>query len=167
MRCAKGHDWRADGSSLLLVGKWCRRCHNETQRSTIEEMHAIAHAHGGRCLSTTYRNSQGKLTWECHWGHVWQAVPSPIIQGCWCPECRYDARRDTLENMQKIAAARGGSCLSTTYRNSRTKLTWLCHRGHTWSTTSAAVKFGQWCPTCAHMNKITNPKTLLKYLNKG
>ena len=48
------------------------------------------------------------------------------------------------------ARARGGSCLSDTYRNIWTPLRWRCARGHEWSASLGSVKDkGSWCPTCS------------------
>ena len=86
LRCAKGHEWQAFGSSIV-AGSWCMKCVHEDSRDSIETMQAIAHARGGRCLSTTYFNNRRNLAWECHRGHVWQAAPYPIKKGHWCPVC--------------------------------------------------------------------------------
>jgi hypothetical protein len=41
----------------------------------------------------------------------------------------------TIKDMQGIAEARGGKCLSTEYVNSNTHLEWECSEGHHWETT--------------------------------
>ncbi|WP_200918300.1 zinc-ribbon domain-containing protein [Jeongeupia sp. HS-3] len=38
--------------------------------------------HGDRPI-----NSDTKLTWACAYGHSWQARPSLVKRGSWCPEC--------------------------------------------------------------------------------
>ncbi|MCP4898302.1 MAG: hypothetical protein GY906_15115, partial [bacterium] len=40
---------------------------------------------GGKCLSDTYINTHTKLLWECKQGHQWEAKPSNIKSGRWCP----------------------------------------------------------------------------------
>jgi len=84
--CAAGHQWKALGNNILQGG-WCRRCRNESQKLGIEAMHALARARGGRCLSDTYTHGKSKLKWECHRGHVWDATPSGVKGGRWCPSC--------------------------------------------------------------------------------
>ncbi|KAB0600379.1 MAG: hypothetical protein CL858_04975 [Cupriavidus sp.] len=85
-RCAAGHEWEALGNNVLQGG-WCRICRNEGQKLGIEAMHALARERGGICLSDTYRHGKAKLKWECHRGHVWDATPSGVKAGHWCPSC--------------------------------------------------------------------------------
>lgn len=57
--------------------------------------------------------------------------------------------RSTLEEVRTIAAARGGVCLSDTYKNQHTKLRWRCAEGHEWDATFYGVKHKKsWCPQC-------------------
>jgi len=51
--------------------------------------------------------------------------------------------------MQKIAASRGGLCLSSNYINNHTKLLWKCFMGHEWQARpSDIIQKGLWCPDC-------------------
>src|ERR1019366_7911352 len=72
--------------------------------------------------------------------------------GTWCPVCAHNQRLE-LAALQKIAASRGGDCLSRTYVNERTALAWYCAAGHCWSATPAKVKRGSWCPKCAGIRR--------------
>lgn len=54
-----------------------------------------------------------------------------------------------LEEMKKIAEARGGKCLSSQYVDMTTKLRWQCSEGHTWNTAPTNIASGRWCPECA------------------
>ncbi len=67
-------------------------------------------------------------------------------------------RKDTLENMQSIAALRGGQCLSTQYTNAHTHVEWRCSEGHRWKALPSNVKRGQWCPTCSKRNRPSEEK---------
>ncbi|PQP90949.1 hypothetical protein CPT76_03795 [Paenibacillus sp. AR247] len=58
--------------------------------------------------------------------------------------------RLTIEDMQKVAEDKGGKCLSTVYVDSKTKLKWLCQKGHIWEAAPAHIRnSGSWCPICA------------------
>jgi len=59
------------------------------------------------------------------------------------------APRKNLEDMQRVAAARGGSCLSKAYRGHMEPLRWRCERGHQWVARPAHVNRGAWCHVCA------------------
>ncbi len=79
-------------------------------------MREIAKEQGGKCLSKKYLGNKTKLKWQCKLGHIWEAVPSSVKRGSWCPECgikkRSENRKFSIEKMQNIAQKRGGKCLS-------------------------------------------------------
>ena len=121
-------------------------------------LNTIARKNGGTCLSKTYLGNNIKLTFKCKNGHIWEAVPSSIKQGVWCPICakinRGEARKLTIEEMQSIAEKRKGKCLSKKYINSKSKLRWQCEHGHIWEATVSTVMGGAWCPECAGNKKL-------------
>lgn len=55
-----------------------------------------------------------------------------------------------LEDIAKIAKARGGECLSKEYHGWNRKLVFRCGCGYEWKTTPFTVRRGTWCPKCAH-----------------
>jgi hypothetical protein len=84
-QCAKGHVWESS-PERVKGGNWCLLC-SRSAKGTIEEMMAIAASRGGKCLSTEYINRNTKLQWQCSQNHVWNAVPTAIVSGTWCPVC--------------------------------------------------------------------------------
>lgn len=74
--CAEGHTWKAVPAHIRN-GTWCPICIGKIPL-TINDMHALAKEHGGRCLSTTYLNQNSKLRWQCSEGHVWRANYSSV-----------------------------------------------------------------------------------------
>lgn len=55
----------------------------------------------------------------------------------------------TIEEIQELAASRGGRCLSTEYANVTTNLDWECKRGHRWQSSFHSVSNkGTWCRKC-------------------
>lgn len=161
--CAEGHRWRAQPHSVkgsrYARGTWCPDCaiermkgHEPFEPLFIEEMEEIAKSRGGRCLSGNYINNKLPLHWECDKRHRWEATPDGVKSGTWCPVCAETLKR-SLEEMQNLAAGRGGRCLSEEYINLHTPLRWECAEGHQWETPPAIVKGahnkrGTWCPTC-------------------
>ena len=164
-RCAKGHEWNAQGHEVLR-GSWCKRC-SWLQRSEqylmpngLERLHAIAASHGGECLSQgAYRGVGERYGFRCKQGHEWQALGKRVVRGGWCPLCANDKKRLTLETAQADARKRGGQCLSTAYTNNSTPMEWVCHRGHFWRAALATIRSNHWCPQCAIIARITNPKS--------
>lgn len=113
-------------------------------------------------MSTSYVNTDTKLSWQCADGHVWETTPAHIKRGQWCPICRGVAKK-TIQDMQTIAAARGGRCLSKHYANNETHLIWECTKGHTWRAKPANVQTGTWCPVCAGQRQdISDLQSLAK-----
>ncbi|MBW2995407.1 zinc-ribbon domain-containing protein [Candidatus Woesearchaeota archaeon] len=153
-KCAKGHIWEAIPASIK-VGRWCPICAikkvADLKRLPIEKMHELAKAKGGECLSDVYINSQTKIKWKCNKGHIWNATPSDIKNGNWCPFC--SGRRQTIKDMHKIAKIRGGNCISKKYLGTHKKHKWVCDMGHVWEATPANIKRGTWCPICSKMKK--------------
>jgi Zn finger protein HypA/HybF involved in hydrogenase expression len=159
-RCPKGHEWRASAVSVS-IGHWCPTC-GGSKPLTIEEMHRMAKERGGECLSTKYSNSITKLRWRCAQGHEWEAVPSSLRAGTWCPVCGVKKRVSTrtgktaplgIEAMDALAAKHGGKCISRIYKSSREKLSWRCDKGHEWTATYNSVKSNRtWCPRCRSRN---------------
>ncbi len=54
----------------------------------------------------------------------------------------------TLEEMQYIAKAYGGACLSNTYVSLREPLQWICLQAHQWTQSADCTLKGQWCRQC-------------------
>lgn len=154
--CNEGHKWKAPPVSVKR-GSWCPICananRNKAKKLTIEKMQLIAKERGGKCLSKEYINSSTKLEWECAEGHIWQAKPSHIKDGSWCPECGNKksglSRRLSIEDAQKLSKERGGKCLSKKYEVYPNKLLWQCFEGHQWKSTYTNIQSGRWCPKCA------------------
>ena len=149
-QCSKGHQWKTSPHSLLQ-GYWCAIC-SGNNKSTIEEMQKLAAARGGKCLSHEYTNTDTNLRWQCSKGHQWDAPPYRIIRGSWCSACAGKKKR-TIEEMQQLAARRGGTCLSDRYTNAATHLTWQCGQGHQWQAKPSNIQQGRWCPICARSQK--------------
>lgn len=174
-RCEQGHEWRTLGA-LVLHGHWCRRCAVSTRLAekrrvgALQQIAAKAAERGGLCLSTEYKGLNHRVRLRCVKGHEWDARAESALRGKWCRFCQADVKRLSIEDARAVAAARGGQCLSQTYVNLQSKLTWLCHRGHVWQARLGNVRsLGTWCPQCAAMAQITNSasKAWAKYRDAG
>ena len=155
-KCEFGHLWTATPSNIKR-GTWCPRCIGKGK--TIHDMQNLAHKHGGKCLSTTYHNSSTKLLWQCDLKHTWEATPTNVIQGSWCPKCgnytRGNRLRSSIKDMQELARVRGGLCMSKQYTNAHTPLEWECQYGHRWRAIPANIMRNHWCPKCGGSHRKT------------
>lgn len=148
-RCAAGHEWMATAGSVVTRGSWCAACAGLLPK-TLADLRALAAERGGRCLSTRYTNSRAPIRWQCAKGHDWESSWGNVRKGAWCPMCATERLRLGLEEMQALAAKRGGYCLSTEYRGTQYPLEWQCRAGHVWTALPHYVKYGDsWCPKCA------------------
>lgn len=158
--CKFGHRWKACAGNVksgrFRKGSWCMECYNWRRRFhaklSIEAMKGLAIARGGACLSQEYVGSKAKLLWKCERGHQWQAAPSYVIQGTWCPVCARNQRLN-LWQFQELASKRGGTCVSEAYVNERRALHWRCADGHEWKAMPNKIRRGSWCPTCARISR--------------
>ncbi len=121
------------------------------KKLTIKDIGRLAKIRKGKCLSKVYRNTKSKLLWKCAKNHTWNATPDNIRAGKWCPFCSGRAGT-TITTLRKLAKAKGGNCLSDTYKGSATKLKWQCSIGHQWYAAPSKIKMGRWCPKCAIRN---------------
>jgi len=165
--CERGHRWKARParvkSGTRRKGTWCLECYNSKRvflpKQSIQAMRELASTRGGKCLSTEYVGSKNSLTWQCAYEHRWEAAPSRIVQGSWCPVCAHNQRL-ILDVFRDIAKSRGGSCLSQAYVNEKTHLAWCCAAGHCWKAAPDKVKRGSWCAKCASISRRSKWRVL-------
>jgi len=156
-RCQKGHEWETAFHYIKNKGQWCPTC-AKNKKLALQDIQALAITKGGKCLSGGYVNSTKKMRWCCAKGHEWEASANDVRNSdAWCPYCAGVAKLN-LGHMISMAKKYGGECLSTDYRNSKTKLRWRCAKGHAWETAPASIlksKTRTWCPYCARKAKLT------------
>jgi len=118
-------------------------------RKKLDQLSEFARSKGGKFLSSGYKGTKGKLSWECEEGHTWEASADGVLrQGSWCPTCAGNLPK-SLEELRAVAEARGGKLLSLSYINVGATYDFECSRGHQFSNQyKHVVGRGQWCPTC-------------------
>jgi len=161
-QCAEGHEWQTTAGDILL-GSWCKYCAakaiGERHRAAgLQRLQRTLEKRGGVCLGD-YAGSQEKHRFRCHNGHEWEAIATSINMGKWCSQCVKDRSKALrTERLQKIVLDLGGLLLSE-YVNAKTKLHLECDRGHRWHALPNNTLKGHWCPECAHLSQISNPKS--------
>lgn len=132
-----------------------RELNSKYHHKYIEKLNEFAKKRGGKLLSNVYAGTEFKLKWRCKNMHIWEATPANIVHGgYWCPKCSGKSLL-SIEEMCKLAVARGGRCLSKAYTNNHQKLEWECKKGHQWEAKPNDIKSGHWCPYCAGMAPLT------------
>jgi hypothetical protein len=56
---------------------------------------------------------------------------------------------EALDELRRIAEAKGGECLAAEYLGSEAHLEFRCSSGHTWQGRPADIRQGTWCRRCA------------------
>lgn len=148
--CSNNHIWSATLSSINR-GSWCPVCsRKKTPKFTIDMIRNFAKNKNGECISEKIYYTTDILQWKCEKGHIWKAAFSDIKRGGWCPLCSIDKNRKfNIEYCNYIASEYFGKCLSTKYKNTKTKMNWRCELGHVWQATLGNIKDNNsWCPEC-------------------
>lgn len=169
-KCKVGHEWEASLGHIKR-GSWCKNCHFEGRKRSLEDAQAVASQKSGVCLSRKYVDSNSKLKWRCEYGHTWVASFQKINSGRWCPTCakskRGSSQRRSISELQLLAKNRGGQCLSQTYSNVFTKYEFECERKHKWKATAKIIRSGSWCPICIGKNKSIDAAIKLAQSRNG
>jgi hypothetical protein len=75
---------------------------------------------------------------------------SMFYMKCWCPQCSYNKKKNTLKECIDHATTKGGKCLSAEYVNNKSDMLWECKKKHTWTARYSNIKQGGWCPRCSN-----------------
>jgi hypothetical protein len=130
-------------------------------KHTVESVNAfVAEKYNGKCLNIEIlRKEETAIArighFQCADGHEWKAPIGRIvgIQQSWCLECR----KVTIKDANKVAALKGGQCLSQVMKDPFDKLEWQCDKKHVWKASYRKVSTTTWCPKCAK-DRIRNDK---------
>jgi very-short-patch-repair endonuclease len=159
VRCSCGHEWSTRWNRIVSQAKWCKPCSDKNRKRmpwSLQRCIDLAEAKGGTCVSTTYVNAHGLLSWKCgNPSHpVWETSPGEINRGRWCKHCARpiadEKRKNTIEEARTLAILRGGLCLSTAYVVSPGHMLWKCNTCDTeFHSSFNNVRCGSWCPPCS------------------
>ncbi len=145
--CPKGHEWSEEPFNMKRRAYWCPTC--DGPYADIGSMRELAESNSGKCLSERYLGYTTPHRWSCAKGHEWSETPGNMIRRKeWCRRCAGTEPMD-IKEMVRLAADRGGKCLSTEYVNTNSPLRWSCAEGHEWSETPNNMRRrGPWCLKC-------------------
>lgn len=140
LRCEHDHEWEPRVAGILR-GCWCPNCSRQSPEDGEARFLGVVEDRGGSVLGA-YVNMRTQVCLRCQHGHEWEATPTSIIQGSWCPTCY---RNSGTERLREILEAKGGRMLDD-YAGSQVKVRFRCRNGHEWRTTPNHVANGGWCP---------------------
>ena len=81
----------------------------------------MAQKKGGELISKVFLGTEFPLEFKCSKGHIWKVTPERIKYGSWCRKCSVRNFDLTISDINKIAEAKGGKCLSTEYKGTGSK----------------------------------------------
>ncbi|MEO5989863.1 MAG: hypothetical protein ABIU54_04380 [Candidatus Eisenbacteria bacterium] len=143
VRCREGHHFEITPESLES-GLWCTVCR---EHASLNRLRAVAAHWGGELRTKSFVRSKDKLEWRCALGHGFSKSAAAVLVGGWCYKCRSTCARG-LRDLQRIARARAGDCLSAQLPAAGEKARWRCQFGHEWKSLPSVVVHGSWCPKC-------------------
>lgn len=96
-----------------------------------------------------YIDSKTKINFQCKHGHIWAAVPSNILSGFGCPYCagRYKTK-ETLQ--QELDLIDSGITVIGWYIDSKTKIQFMCSKGHLFEKIPYSMRKSGKCPYCSN-----------------
>jgi len=107
---------------------------------------------GYTLLSNKYINSDQKLKYICPQGHSHTIRARHWVRGIRCPYCDGQGKL-TLEFVKDEFKKEKYILLATKYINARTKLNYICSKGHYNNIAWHHWKSGYRCPECAIINR--------------
>lgn len=161
VRCGEGHEFEITPESLE-AGLWCTVCR---ERTALERLREAAARWGGELRSKSFVRTRDKLDWRCAQGHDFSKSASAVLAGGWCTECRGLVPRG-LRDLQRVARARGGDCLSTQPPATGEKARWRCQFGHEWESLPSVVVQGFWCPECGRWSSHDRRRLTIDVLRR-
>ncbi|CAH2812299.1 MAG: hypothetical protein CBHOC_5384, partial [uncultured Caballeronia sp.] len=73
LECGLGHAWNDSLDAAQNVR--CMNCAAHRRALERRRLHEIAEVRGSVLLSSGYMNVSTRLSWQCAYGHVWEAQP--------------------------------------------------------------------------------------------
>jgi hypothetical protein len=108
---------------------------------------------GYTLLSTEYNGCYDKLSFICPNGHEHQITWAKWVSGQRCGKCSGNIRY-SIEQIKKSFEKEGYTLLSTEYKNSRQKISFICPNGHEHKITWDNWKQGYRCGKCSNLYNI-------------
>ena len=154
--CPNGHKrWISWGDFQRNRG--CKMCFSESKKMDIEFIKKEFERKECILLTTEYENNKQRLSYICSNGHRQSITWSKFQQGGYCPICKQLEKKEMfIKKIKKFAKKQEYSCLSSTYKNSYTKLEFKCYRGHKFLMKWNDFQQGERCPICKPLEQSQN-----------
>ncbi|MCU5501766.1 hypothetical protein OCB09_00070 [Bacillus cereus] len=95
-KCKDGHSFKLSGDKVFSRGDWCPFCAGRYGKFQEKYRHIIEEMNNGTMLSN-YVNGKTHISCQCENGHIFFTLPSNLLQGKWCGECRMSHGERAIE----------------------------------------------------------------------
>jgi uncharacterized CHY-type Zn-finger protein len=123
------------------------------KKLNIEFIRAEFAKEGYELLTEIYENAHQKLDYICPKGHKHSITWNDWQQGKRCPYC-VGQGKPTIKLIRSEFKKEGYKLLSVKYKNSYSKLDYICSGGHKYSIRWSDWQQGVRCPYCANKKDI-------------
>jgi len=130
-------------------------------------------AEGYECISEEYISGKEKLLFRCNKNHVYEASWSNFSSNNRrCPHCTNERKGDSQRlNIEYVKSktkeiAEGYECLSDNYKNSKTKLKFICPEQHIFYMSWGSFKSGCRCPQCGRKKTEDSIRLNIEYIKR-
>ena len=154
IECTEGHTFRM-GWSSFLQGERCPICYKESRETVYRYDYIkkqIESVSGYKLLSKKCKSATSKIVIMCNKGHTYSTTWHTFQCGSRCPICYRKSLRLSYEYVKEgVESVSGYTLLSTSYINSKSKLTVCCPVGHIYTTSWNEFYVGHRCRKCYHI----------------
>ncbi len=161
------HTWSVCGSSIVSGKTGCRKCAGIKRRVPIEEASRQISEAGFQLVSPLLTKGTKYYTVRCQKSHEWPTTLGHIREGKGCPYCSKKVRH-TIADAQHEGEKPNITCLSTSIKNSRSRLEWQCRTCQfKWiSSLTCVMNTKHGCPNCAREAAALTLRLPLEHLQK-
>jgi len=136
-----------------VSGNRCAICGGKKKKE-IEVIRKDFKKEGYTLLTTKYKDCTQKLEYICSVGHRGSICYTSWEHGARCAEC-YGNKKKDIEFIRQEFEKEGYQLLTTTYKNAKQKLEYICPKGHKDVTSWDKWKSTRRCPTCSKRKRKT------------
>lgn len=98
---------------------------------SLAEASNLAQERGGFLVSSDYKNSNTKLTWQCARKHVWQATLSNVKhRNSWCKVCSYEKKKTSEKDLRLKIESLGWKIDEEVVSGTKSKIRVECINNH-------------------------------------
>ncbi len=147
--CPKGHKHYVTWSDWKNKNSRCPHC-SKKAKPNIDFIRETFKANNYILVSSVYVNCKSKLVYICNNGHRHSISWNNWKRGVRCPYCSGQAKH-SIKTIRQSFKDRGYTLLSKEYKNSKTKLKYVCPEGHYHSISWNTWRQGQGCSSCGNV----------------